>query len=118
MNFQGVERIQEPEEQKECNSAVAGLHLDWNFDSKTWTATFIGGVHIGTSKRFAAHDLTETQRRKMIELCEIGKKSIPKNASERFITLWCQAIVEGKGGEFEKEWGLAFETPKKKTTLP
>ena len=32
--FQGVSRHREPEIQKECNSAVAGLNLEWDFDLK------------------------------------------------------------------------------------
>ena len=114
LNFQGVERHLEPEEPTECNSAVADMHLDWDFHLKAWTATFVGGVHIGTIKRFASHDLTEAQKRKMVEMGQISQDTVRKKASEKFITLWCQAIMEGNSGEFEKEWGLVFETPKKK----
>ena len=34
LNFQGVVRTREPEEPKECNSAVADLHLDWDVQKK------------------------------------------------------------------------------------
>ena len=114
MNFQGVVRTREPEETKECNSAVADMHLAWDVQKKMWTATFVGGVHIGTIKRFASHDLTEAQKLKMVEMGALSKESPRKKASEQFITLWCQAILDGNSGEFEKEWGLIFETPKKK----
>ena len=50
----------------------------------------------------------------MIELRMISTKDDMKKASEQFITLWGQAIVDQKSGEFEKEWGLVFETPIKK----
>ena len=111
--FQGVERIQEPEDQKTCNSAVPGVHLDWDFQFKAWTATFVDGVHVGTTKRFASYDLTAAQRSKLLELNGTSTCPDSKTASKQLITLWCQAIVDEKSGEFEKEWGLVFETPKK-----
>ncbi len=114
LNFQGVVRTREPEEPKECNSAVADMHLDWDFRTKTWTATFVGGVHVGTIKRLASDDLTGAQKRKMVEMGALSKESSRKKASEQYITLWCQAIVDGNSREFENEWGLVFETPKKK----
>ena len=112
--FQGVERIKEAEPGLECNCAVAGVNLDWDFQTKVWTTTFVDGVHVGTKKRFAAHELTGAQRSKMVEPCHITQKSEPIIASQQFITLWCQSTVDEKSGEFENEWGLAFETPKKK----
>ena len=33
--FQGVQRDNEEEAEKTCNSAVAGLHLDWDFEKKS-----------------------------------------------------------------------------------
>ena len=33
--FQGVERNNEEADEKRCNSAVAGMHLDWDFEKKS-----------------------------------------------------------------------------------
>ena len=113
--FQGVERNNEEEEEKTCNSEVAGMHLDWDFEKKAWTATFVDGVHVGTTRRFAAEELTKEHRKKMMSLSMIGRDwSDQKKISEQFITFWCQAIVDKKDGEFEKEWELSPEQAKKK----
>ena len=112
--FQGVVRTREQEEPEECNSAVTDVHLDWDFQKKAWTATFVGGVHCGTIRRFASTDLSLAQKRKMVAMGALSKESCRKKASEQFITLWCQAIADGNSREFENDWGLVFETPKKK----
>ena len=49
----------------------------------------------------------------MIELRIISNDDDAKKASEQLSTLWGQAIVDQKSGEFEKEWDMAFETPTK-----
>ena len=51
----------------------------------------------------------------MMSLSMIGRDwSDQKKISEQFITFWCQAIVDKKDGEFEKEWELSPEQAKKK----
>ena len=50
----------------------------------------------------------------MVEMGALSKESCRKKASEQFITLWCQAIADGNSREFENDWGLVFETLKKK----
>ena len=113
--FQGVERNKEEEGEETCNSEVAGIHLDWDFETKAWTATFVDGVHVGTTKRFAAEQLTKEHWKKMSALSMIDRKTSDlKKVSEQFITFWCQAIVDQKGDEFEKEWDLFCEQAKKK----
>ena len=62
--FQGVERIQEPEAQKECNSAVVGMHMEWDFERKAWTATFAAGEFVGTL-RIVVHIWRQRCRRKI-----------------------------------------------------
>ena len=113
--FQGVERNKEEEDEKTCNSEVAGMHLDWDFETKAWAATFVDGVHVGTTKRFAAEQLTKEHWKKMIELSMIDSRAHDrKTGSERFVTSWCKAVVDQNVGEFAKEWDLVCETAKKK----
>ena len=118
--FQGVVRhvaTREDEDEDECNSEVSGLHLDWDFVTKAWTAKFVSGDHVGTTKRFVAEQLTKQRWKKMIQLSIVDRQLDDlKKVSERFITLWCQAVVDQKDDDFEKEWGLEnhFETPTKK----
>ena len=51
----------------------------------------------------------------MMSLSMVGRDwSDQKKISEQFITFWCQAIVDKKGGEFEKEWDLTSGQAKKK----
>ena len=114
--FQGVERNRGEEYEKTCNSEVAGMHLDWDFGTKAWTATFVAGVHVGTTKRFAAEQLTKEHWKKMIELSMIDSRAHDrKTVSERIVTSWRKAIVDQNVGEFEKEWGLVCEAATKKT---
>ena len=113
--YQGAERNKEEEDEKTCNSEVAGMHYDWDFTDRTWTATFVDGVHVGTQKSFAAEQVTKEHRKKMIALSMIDRgTSDRKKISEQFIICWCQAIVDKKGAEFEKEWDLSSEQANKK----
>ena len=112
--FHGVGRNKEKEDEKTCNSEVAGMRLGRDSETNAWTATFVDGVHVGTTKRFASYDLTAAQRSKLLELNGTSTCPDSKTASKQLTTLWCQVIVDEKSGEFEKEWGLVFETPKKK----
>ena len=99
--FQGVGRNKEKEDEKTCNSEVAGMRLDWDFGTKAWTATFVDGDHVGTTKRFAAEQLTKEHWKKMIELSMIDSRAHDrKTVSEQFATSWCQAIVDQNVGEF------------------
>ena len=47
----------------------------------------------------------------MIELRIISNDDDAKKASEQLSTLWGQAIVDQKSGEFEKEWDMTSELP-------
>ena len=113
--YQGVKRHNEEEDEITCNSEVSGMHLDWDFGNKTWTATFVDGVHVGAQKSFAAEQVTKEHCEKMIALSMIDRRtSDRKKISEQFTKCWCQAIVDEKGADFEKEWGLSSEQANKK----
>ena len=116
--FQGVRRFDaahESEHELECNSEVSGLNLNWDFDTKTWTGTFVSGDHVGTTKHFSSTQLTKRHWQKLKEMFGSMLKDA-KKASEKVITLWCQAVVDKTASAFETEWRLAseFETPSKK----
>jgi len=122
--FQGSERENEQvteEEQLQCNyPEVAGVHMEWDFTVKKWTATFVAGEYAGTAKCFSAADLNRAHWKKMIALSLVDSQSDDvKKVIERFMIHWCQAILRRTGDAFEAEWGLgkAFETPKKKPRL-
>jgi len=122
--FQGIERENEQgteEEQLQCNyPEVAGVHMEWDFTVKKWTATFVAGEYAGTAKCFSAADLNRAHWKKMISLSLVDSQAADvKKVIERFMIHWCQAILHRTGDAFEAEWGLVkvFETPKKKPRL-
>jgi hypothetical protein len=123
--WESVEREDGPQQNEEklpCNcSAVADLHLEWDFTEQQWTATFVAGEHEGTIKSFSAADL-KTRWKKMVALRIVHGRLWynVKREIERFMIQWCQAIVGRTGDAFEQEWELVvkeFETPKKKPRL-
>ena len=123
--WKSVEREDGPQQNEEklpCNcSALADLHLEWDFTEQQWTATFVAGEHEGTIKSFSAADL-KTRWKKMVALRIVhGRFGYNvKRVIQRFMIRWCQAIVGRTGDAFEQEWELVvkeFETPKKKPRL-
>ena len=42
-------------------AAVAGLRLEWAFATQEWACEFVDGPLLGTTRRFPARDLTQTQ---------------------------------------------------------
>ena len=67
LHFQGVVRTNpEPSAKPTGNcSAVADLHLEWDFDAKAWEAEFVAGAFAGRKQRFSFRDLTHARWTKM-----------------------------------------------------
>ena len=120
--FQGVMRV-ENEEPKEVNStAVAGLNIEWDFTCDAWQAEFVSGEKCGTVRTLAMRDVSEKLWEKMVTSALPGAEgnfneaSIVKRkqVSKELMELWCCALVERQGTEFEKKWGLRSTQRKQK----
>ena len=118
--FQGVMRV-DNEEPKEVNStAVAGLNIEWDFTCDAWKAEFVSGEKCGTVRTLAMRDVSEKLWEKMVTSALPGAEgnfseaSIVKRkqVSKELMELWCCALVERQGTEFERKWGLR-STPRK-----
>ena len=125
LHFQGVPRTNpEPKAKKGGNCpAVADLHLEWDFNNKTWDAEFVAGVLAGTTRRFPVTGMSKDRWSKMRERSLLeddlawDRGTDRKKGAKEFITTWCQAIARDEGNNFEEEWGLGetdFLTPEKK----
>ena len=95
-------------------TAVADVHLGYNFSAKKWEAEFVTGALTGVKRTFCITDLTTELVEKMKavgmyqnEVTEhLGELSRQKQLAKRFITFWCDAISQDDHEIFEKEWGL------------
>ena len=114
--FQGVARDQDTAayvRPPNC-PAVADLHLEWDFQRKTWLAEFVDGELRGQKRRFSPAEHTDTRWAKM------QRSSIPctgssfddatrlgkKNAAKELVLLWCGSIIEGDHATFEAAFDL------------
>ena len=92
-----------------------GLKVELGFRHKNMDRNIVSGDHVGTTKHFSSTQLTKRHWQKLKEMFGSMLKDA-KKASEKVITLWCQAVVDKTASAFETEWRLAseFETPSKK----
>ena len=112
--FEGVERAEGDEAKDPNNSAVAGLHLQWCFATKSWKAEFVTGDFAGTNLEFGTSDLTRSQWAKMVQNGMSGAEGefndVPfvkkKQVCKALMELWCGAITRKEAKDFEETWGL------------
>ena len=128
LHFQGVERRgPEPhEDTPPTNTAVAGVNLRWDFTTKAWHATFVSGAFAGKTVRVDATHLDDDRWNKLRSMGHVGQRRggarglAYKDAAKTFIDLWCNAIDDNAGDDFEREWCLracdaaVAETPVKR----
>ena len=104
-----------------ANCAIDNVNLEWNFSSKTWVATFVGGHAQGTVVEFGPHNVTPALLKKLrvLELANgwYSKSSSysNKSAAKEYILIWCSAIHDGKIAEhFATFEGLLSIAPKQR----
>jgi len=79
--------------------------LEWNFDSKKWDATFVGGHAQGEVFQFGPSDVTPPLLKKLraLELANgwysKSSGSINKSAAKEYVLIWCKAVHEMKIAE-------------------
>jgi len=100
--FQGVKarlRRRPSEPDAGNTAAVAGLHLQFNFDTKCWAGTFVAGPYAGTKHVMAVSHLTQEMWARLRDLDLVNgylcKASFvqKKNAVKSVMTLWGTAII-------------------------
>ena len=88
-----------------ANCAIDNVHLEWNFDSKKWVATFVGGHAQGEVFQFGPSDVTPALLKKLraLELANgwysKSSSSINKSAAKEYVLIWCKAVHEMKIAE-------------------
>ena len=88
-------------------TAVADVHVEWDFSANAYVGKFVAGPRVGTTRRINQHDFNQ-------ELWdELGKKSVVngywyratplerKCALKEWMILWCAAIARGEEKKFE-----------------
>lgn len=118
LSCQGVEPASpDPIDQHTGNcSAVADLHLQWDFSAKAWEASFVAGALVGTRKGMCVNDLNSDMWAKLRVESRVqgylGHATLlqKKNAVKEFMTLWCAAIARNEAAEFEATWGSPSST--------
>jgi hypothetical protein len=89
-------------------SAVAGLHLEWNFTEKVWQAEFLAGAHAGQTRCMSPNELHKHIWALLLEnsLVNCPWSSKPdwiqrKHAVKEFMIVWCKAILSGTSEEYD-----------------
>ena len=88
-----------------ANCAIDNVHLEWNFDSKKWVATFVGGHAQGEVFQFGPSDVTPPLLKKMRALDLVNgwysksSTSINRIAAKDYVLIWCKAVHEMKIAE-------------------
>jgi hypothetical protein len=106
--LQGVEsaRSAPPPATGNC-TAVADLHLEYDFSAKAWEGKFVAGPQKGTTKRVAIKDLDkdkwERLRRetKVQEYFSSANSVQRKNAAKELLAMWCGAIARDDSAELD-----------------
>ena len=90
---------------QKANCAIDNVHLEWNFDSKKWDATFVGGHAQGEVFQFGPSDVTPPLLKKLRALDLVNgwysksSSSINKSAAKEYVLIWCKAVHEMKIAE-------------------
>lgn len=85
---------------QKANCAIENVHLEWNFESKRWVATFVGGHAQGEFLEFGPRDVTPALLKKLrsLELANgwYSKSSSESNrsAAKEYVLIWCKAVHE------------------------
>jgi len=117
--FQGIPReIEEtPVKAKGNCSAVADLHLEWDFTEKAWDAEIVAGDCQGTTFRLICAGITNHQWTLLKhDALVAGYRSQArgfalKNAGKAIVLKWGQAIMEHRGDDFVNEWRIGEDEP-------
>ena len=85
---------------KKANCAIENVHLEWNFESKMWDATFVGGHAQGEFLQFGPSDVTPAllKQLRVLELANgwysKSSSSSNKSAAKEYVLIWCKAVHE------------------------
>ena len=119
LHFQGVV-CSNAEDIKECNcAAVAGLHVEWDFDGAKYDAEFVEGAHKGVKRSFGVADICEERWTKMLRASIVPEGddfptatvAMKKTAAKELVVRWCASIVDGSEKVFAANLGINAENP-------
>ena len=85
---------------QKANCAIDNVHVEWNFGSKMWDATFVGGHAQGEFLQFGPRDVTPAllNKLRMLQLANgwysKSSSSTNKSAAKEYVLIWCKAIHE------------------------
>ena len=106
---------------QKANCAIENVHVEWNFDSKMWDATFVGGHAQGEFLQFGPKDVTPALLKKLRVLERANgwysksSSSSNKNAAKEYVLIWCKAVNEKRIAEHNAMFqGLLSRADKKR----
>ena len=104
---------------QKANCAIENVHLEWDFASKVWDATFVGGHAQGECLQFGPKDVTPAllKHLRSLELANgwynRSSSSSNKSAAKEYILIWCKAVHDRRIAEHGAEFqSLLFRAPK------
>jgi hypothetical protein len=115
LHFQGVVDIDDNDDTKIANcTAVADLHVEWDFQKKLWQSEFVDGALRGVKRSFSQADNTvdrwDKLRRASMSTVDASfadaSAADKKQVAKEFIVHWCASISRGDHHTFEADWGV------------
>ena len=104
---------------KKANCEIENVHLEWDFASKVWDATFVGGHAQGECLQFGPKDVTPAllKHLRSLELANgwysRSSFSSNKSAAKEYTLIWCKAVHDGRIAEHGAEFqSLLFQASK------
>ena len=85
---------------QKANCEIENVHLEWDFASKVWDATFVGGHAQGECLQFGPTDVTPAllKHLRSLELANgwysKSSSSSNKSAAKEYVLIWCKAVHE------------------------
>ena len=106
---------------QKANCAIENVHVEWNFASKMWDATFVGGHAQGEFLHFGPSDVTPALLKQLRVLERANgwysksSSSSNKNAAKEYVLIWCKAVNEMRIAEHNAIFqGLLSQAVKKR----
>ena len=90
---------------QKANCAIENVHLEWNFASRVWDATFVGGHAQGEFLQFGPTDVTPALLKKLRGLdvannwYSKSNSSSNRMAAKEYVLMWCKAVHEMRVAE-------------------
>ena len=96
-------------------TAVADLHVSWDFLSRGWIGKFIAGPLAGTQKQLLVSEMNQNMWTHLGRSCLYASGfQERKDASKEWLISWCAAVLRDEAHDFESAMDACTPPPKRR----